>query len=222
MLKRTLLSLSLCLLFPSGWLLAEYQGFAESILQRLESQFGLPARKRVESWENLMVDPNLKQASDQEKLKRVNNFFNQNRFLDDITVWGQQDYWATPLEFLSRNAGDCEDYSIAKYLTLLELGIPESKMRLMYVKALKLNQAHMVLLYYPSANAVPLVLDNLIPDIRPANTRNDLLPVYSFNGSGLWINKKNSAQKVSNSADRIGPWRDLERRLRDERRPPAK
>ena len=61
----------------------------------------------------------LKTAPESEKLKRINDFFNQKiTFADDIDVWAQTDYWATPLESIGRQAGDCEDFSIAKYMFL--------------------------------------------------------------------------------------------------------
>ncbi|WP_197479414.1 transglutaminase-like cysteine peptidase, partial [Oleiphilus sp. HI0132] len=81
--------------------------------------------------------------------------------------------WATPLEFLATNAGDCEDFSIAKYFTLREMGIPDDMIKITYVKALELNQAHMVLAYYPTPDAEPLILDNLINEIKPAGQRTD-------------------------------------------------
>ena len=60
----------------------------------------------------------------------------------------------------------------------------------MYVKALKLNQLHMVVAYYPKPSAIPLILDNLKSDLLPASQRKDLLPIYSFNGSKLWLMKQ--------------------------------
>ncbi|MFX5464767.1 transglutaminase-like cysteine peptidase, partial [Acinetobacter baumannii] len=75
-------------------------------------------------------------------------------------VWGQRDYWATPIEFLTKNAGDCEDYAIAKYYTLSKMGISIDKLRLAYVKAIRLQQAHMILTYYESSQQEPLILDN--------------------------------------------------------------
>ncbi|MBI4206399.1 MAG: transglutaminase-like cysteine peptidase [Betaproteobacteria bacterium] len=108
--------------------------------------------------------------------------------MDDIIHWGKEDYWATPIEFLSTNAGDCEDFSIAKYFTLRALGVPDDRLRLTYVKELvQYNQAHMVVAYFPSPDAEPLVLDNINKTIQPASARSDLLPVYSFNGSNLWL-----------------------------------
>ena len=155
-----------------------------------------------------------KDLPEQEKLERVNNFFNQNvDFVDDLIHWSVEDYWATPIEFLATGAGDCEDYSIAKYFTLLELGVDENKMRITYVKAYQLNQAHMVLTYFAKPKAVPLVLDNLLPVIKPATQRKDLLPVYSFNGSGLWLAKSRGAGKRIGGSDRLSLWSELKQRM---------
>ena len=88
------------------------------------------------------------------------------QFINDQALWEQKDYWATPIETLSIGGGDCEDYAIAKYFTLKQLGVDESKLRLTYVKAIELNQAHMVLTYFENKRAVPLVLDNLINNIK--------------------------------------------------------
>lgn len=78
-----------------------------------------------------------------------------------------------------------------------------------YVKALRPNQAHMVVTYYSTPKAIPLVLDNLIADILPATQRKDLIPVYSFNGSGLWLAKsRGKGQKVGKS-DRLKRWQNL-------------
>ena len=102
------------------------------------------------------------------------------RFVSDDQHWGRADYWATPVEFLATGAGDCEDFSLAKYFTLKALGVPLERMRLTYAKAVKLNQAHMVVAYFATPDAEPLILDNLISDIKPASQRTDLVPVYSF------------------------------------------
>ncbi len=185
---------------------------SQILLDRLQYKYGQAAVQRVVQWQKLLQTA--KQLPEREKLKRVNNFFNrQIQFVDDLELWGTVDYWATPLEFLAQGAGDCEDYSIAKYFTLKELGIPESKMRLTYVKALKLNQAHMVLTYFPSPSAVPVVLDNLEPAIKSAEHRKDLLPVYSFNGLGLWIAKKHGYASRVGDSDRLDLWSQLKRKM---------
>jgi len=182
------------------------------LLGKIQQKFGVEAVTRVEQWQDLMKTA--KALPEKEKLQRVNQFFNQRiEFVDDIYLWGVKDYWATPIEFLARGAGDCEDYSIAKYFTLKELGVSEKKMRITYVKALKLRQAHMVLTYFETPRAVPVVLDNLIPAIKPATERKDLLPVYSFNGSGLWLAKARGTGKKVGSSSRLNMWESLKNRM---------
>nr|WP_081433038.1 transglutaminase-like cysteine peptidase [Methylotenera mobilis] len=161
----------------------------------------------------------LKNASEAEKLTQINNFFNQKvMFADDINVWGQSDYWATPLEFLGLHAGDCEDFSIAKYVFLKAVNVSNDKLRLTYVRAelsennRKVIKAHMVLSYYATPQSEPLILDNLIPQISPASSRKDLSPVFSFNDKGLWVG--NSAKPKSDSQSNLSRWRDVLARMR--------
>jgi len=129
---------------------------------------------------------------DAARLAAVNQFFNRRVvFASDAEVWGQTDYWASPLETLAKGRGDCEDYVIAKYFSLVAMGMPVARLRLVYVRAQVGGPggavlAHMVLAYYAAAGAEPLILDNLIGEIRPASRRPDLEPVFSFNGEGLW------------------------------------
>ena len=130
-------------------------------------------------------------------------------------IAGKKDYWATPVEFLASNGGDCEDFSLAKYFTLRILGVPESKINLTYVKAWKINQAHMVVTYYSSPGAEPLVLDNLVDEIKPASERSDLYPVYSFNGSGLWVSKERGRGKLVGKSDKLSLWNDFLMRMPD-------
>lgn len=197
-------------------LAAELAGITDAQIARLAQQFGPVAKVRLTGWRDFLVNPKYKKLSELEKLTLVNDFMNQTTFIDDIKHWGKEDYWATPTEFLSTNGGDCEDFSIAKYFTLRTLGVPDEKLRITYVKELVIyNQAHMVLAYFPTPDADPLVLDNINPMILPASSRSDLLPVYSFNGSSLWLAKEQTgrAQQVGGS-DRIGHWRDLQARMR--------
>lgn len=187
----------------------------QQAIARVGQEHGEYARQRIVYWQELIRSS--AGLSDMQKLRRVNDFFNALDFVNDIDHWGKKDYWATPMETLISNGGDCEDFSIAKYFTLLEMGIPAEKMRLTYVKALRLNQAHMVLTYFPSADEDPLVLDNLDKVISPAAMRDDLQPVYSFNGDGLWLAKKRLADsKQVGKADRLAPWREVIARISDE------
>ncbi|WP_415880386.1 transglutaminase-like cysteine peptidase [Methylomonas sp. TEB] len=206
--KIAIIAFSLC----CGIALAAGLLIDQSLLDRVEKKYGAAAKQRFVDWQSLIE--NGKSWPEAEKLERVNNFFNGNvEFVDDIILWQKTDYWAAPTEFLAKGAGDCEDYSIAKYFTLVEMGVDESKLRITYVKALALNQAHMVLTYFDSPRAVPLVLDNLKPSIVPATQRSDLQPVYSFNGTGLWLAKsKGSGQHVGGS-DRLSMWTELKLRM---------
>lgn len=182
------------------------------LIERIKVKYGDQAVSRIEQWKNMMKAS--QGLSDQEKLQRVNHFFNSSiHFVDDIYLWDLIDYWATPIEFLAVGKGDCEDYSIAKYFTLLELGVAEEKMRITYVKALNQNQAHMVLTYYETPRSAPLVLDNLIPEIKIATQRTDLIPVYSFNGSGLWLAKTRGSGKKVGESSRLSLWNELKKRM---------
>lgn len=179
-----------------------------SIIKQVKERFGEKASSRLRYWQKVVNDA--KDKTSDEQLEIANSFFNQVRFISDLEHWQKEDYWATPLEMLVTNGADCEDYSIAKYFTLRELGIPDEKLKITYVKAIQLNQAHMILAYYPYPGAEPLILDNLINEILPASQRSDLIPVYSFNGEGLWLSKLSSQEgkRIGNSS-KLDNWQDL-------------
>lgn len=153
-----------------------------------------------------------------EKLRMSNDFFNRRiAFEEDKSVWGREDYWASPVELLEKGRGDCEDYAIAKYFTLLAMGVPVSKLRLVYSQARLAGslQAHLVLAYYESpANDMPLILDNLVQEIRPALRRPDLTPVFSFNSEGLWQGV--GSQSAGDPTARLSRWRDVLAKARQE------
>ncbi|OYU26018.1 MAG: hypothetical protein CFE41_18465 [Burkholderiales bacterium PBB2] len=151
------------------------------------------------------------------RLSLVNNFVNKHLvFRDDSEVWGRIDYWATPLESLDKGRGDCEDYAIAKYFSLLNAGTPVAKLRMVYVRAQLGGRslAHMVLAYYAEPGAEPLIMDNLVPELRPASQRPDLQPVFSFNGEGLWQGV--GATSAGDPLARLSLWRDLLSKARAE------
>ena len=179
------------------------------IIKQVSERFGDKAASRLRFWQKTVLDA--KNNTEAEQLEIVNRFFNQVRFLSDQEHWQREDYWATPLELLATNGGDCEDYSIAKYFTLRRLGIPSDKLRITYVKALRQNQAHMVLAYYPTPTAQPLILDNLDRRIRPAAERKDLLPVYAFNNHGIFL-ARTPQQKSRQSPQLLSRWSDVSAR----------
>lgn len=196
---------------------AQFLGLGERVLARVESIYGAKARERVQDWQNLMTEVNALQGlTDTSKMTRSNDFFNRVHWVSDIDHWGKEDYWATPIETLATNGGDCEDFSIGKYFTLKGLGVDSDKLRITYVKALDYNQAHMVLAYYPTPDAEPLILDNINQAILPASQRPDLLPIYSFNGESLWLAKSRGKKLKANSMQSLPQWRDMNQRLLEE------
>jgi len=189
---------------------------SDAQIAQLAQQFGPTARERLTGWRALMTTPRNKSLPERQKLELVNDYVNRTPFKSDAEHWGKEDYWASPIEFLSTNGGDCEDFSIAKYFTLRALGVPDEKLQITYVKEIKVyNEAHMVLAYFATADAEPVILDNINKTIQPASTRTDLVPVYSFNGSGLWLAQEQTGRGQSvGSSDRIGHWKDLQTRMR--------
>jgi predicted transglutaminase-like cysteine proteinase len=183
-------------------------------MQRLYGQRGLAV---LEEWFALLE--HLDGADLQTRLSEVNAFFNRRvRWVDDIHNWGQEDFWATPLETMGRGQGDCEDYSIAKYVSLKQLGVPGDQLRMIYVRARigrsQITQAHMVLGYYETPAAEPLILDNLVPSILPASQRTDLDPLFSFNSQGLWAG--GSTESRADPLARLSRWRHVIERMREQ------
>lgn len=189
--------------------------FTDNMLKKIGREHGAEVAKRFQEWKRFVQWAQNK--PEQKKLIAVNKFFNQRLlWVSDIKLWKKKDYWATPIETLIRKAGDCEDFTIIKYFTLLAVDVPVQTLKLNYVKAIRYNQAHMVLSYAKTRRDMPLILDNINKKVLPANQRRDLKPVYSFNGQGLWIQNKNSGKKVGGSS-RIRLWVDLNKRMQKER-----
>ena len=190
-------------------------------LDRMEqlalARYGPHTAETVARWRSLIND--IAALDDTEKVEQVNSFFNTLvRWRTDVEVWGENDYWATPLESMARREGDCEDFSIAKYMTLLLAGVDVGKMRITYVKAQiggaysNATEAHMVLAYYPAPSADPLILDNMIDEVRPASRRPDLTPVFGFNSQGLWVGGA-AAPATRDPGARLSRWRDVLQRV---------
>ena len=190
----------------------DQQWLSKELLAGAQREFGDDAEQRLLDWQELYQD--LRDADEDEQLRAVNHFFNQRvNYVSDAKHWGQKDYWATPYESLTTHGADCEDYVIAKYYTLKELGVAVDKMRITYVKALRINQAHMVLTYFPTPDAIPLVLDNLIGKIYSADRRKDLEPVYSFNGSGMWLERMKGRGIRMGNPNKLDLWTGLRLRM---------
>ncbi len=190
----------------------------DNVIKKVVALYGERGSIAAQEWARVLRI--LKSDNESQKLGDVNDYFNRKiRFTDDNSIWGVTDYWATPIETLIKGAGDCEDFAIAKYFSLKQLGVPVSKMRITYVEARiggpnsSISQAHMVLAYYPTPDAEPLILDNLLTEIRPASRRSDLKPVFSFNSEGIFQAGSNTSQ---GSASRLSRWNDLIQKMKAE------
>ncbi len=212
MLMRRFLTFALLLMLTLG-LPSAFSSilFSSKLFESVAQRYDKRAEERVRDWQRLMAEN--RNSSVEDQLFEVNQFFNRIEFVDDIKHWGVNDYWATPIEFIATDGGDCEDFSIAKYFSLRELGVPTEKLRLMYVTATRPRQAHMVLAYYETPSAVPLVLDNINKRILPASQRRDLIPVYSFNGEGLWLAKSQGRGRQMQGQNNNALWQDLNDRM---------
>ncbi|PLY09321.1 MAG: transglutaminase [Arcobacter sp.] len=184
-------------------------------LNQFTKKYGEVAETRVLIWDKMVEDAKTKDIL--HKLKDVNDFFNKIKYQTDQRHWNKKDYWAAPFEFMGTGAGDCEDYAIAKYFTLRQLGVPENKLRITYVKLLqrgtKYEQAHMVLTYYHKPGATPVVLDNVNKTLKLASKRPDLKPVYSFNAQGLWQAKNKGKTSELVGKNNLRSWKDLMNRI---------
>ena len=191
-----------------------FQFNGQALATLAQSSFGSAGQARFDGW--LQMLNQVKGKPLQEQLRTVNLFWNsQVQDREDKVLWQREDYWATPLESLGKGAGDCEDFVIGKYFSLLWLGVPAHQLRLIYVNAHVLRQGksqaipHMVLGYYDSPVGQPLILDSLTDTIRSGNARPDLTPVFSFNAHGIYMPGAAPA-----SVERIGRWRSLLARMR--------
>lgn len=183
------------------------------VAQYAETAYGSGSAIRLQRWFTLL-DSIAAKPDTRVQLAAVNEFWNRNiREGTDKAIWKKEDYWATPLETLAKGMADCEDFVIGKYFSLVHLGVPPEKLRLIYVRARVGQQsiAHMVLGYYPALDADPLVLDNLTSTIAPAGRRPDLSPVFSFNAENVYV-----GANTSGGVDRITRWQSVLSRMRQE------
>jgi len=223
--RKALKSPCRCALFPA---LAGLFGFAalagtcegfrlERVLPAVQQCYGGNAAAVATDWNHILTL--FHEKKERAKLHEINLYINRKlRAESDLKIWGQKDYWSTPIEALMKECGDCDDYAIAKYFSLKYAGVPVSRLRLTYVKALigkekrKFLQAHMVLTYYPAPDAEPLVLDNMADEICPASQRTDLVPIFSFNAEGVW----RAGVPQPNGGNHLSMWTGVVEKMKNE------
>lgn len=180
-----LISMAIALAATGNFSQVYFANMDKQFLDHITKHFELSGSSRLIKMRQQLLDyTSQSRENELSTLRFVNDLFNRTPQITDATHWGVEDYWATPAELVASNGGDCEDFVIAKYFALREIGVPAEKMRLTYVKASHEERIenHMVLAYYPTPEAEPLLLDNIMPQILPASKRPDLMPVYEFNG----------------------------------------
>lgn len=177
------------------------------LLKKITKKYTIFAKKRFLYLQAILDDA--KQTTDLQKLKAVNDFFNDVKYASDMKVYNKKDYWATPWEFLGKDMGDCEDYVISKYFALLYLGIDSKKLFFTYVRSRKFKAPHMVLTYFKTPRSEPLILDNNNKKIFPASQRKDLIPIYNFNGESLYRAEKSGAGKKIKQHKSHKKWDEL-------------
>lgn len=206
------LALSFLFLFFITALLSR-ELYTNSVLKKVNEKYGKFTTNRFILLKKKINT--VKNKSDIEKIKVVNDFFNKVKYSSDMKVWNKKDYWATPYEFLAKDKGDSEDFVFAKYFTLVnELDINSNKLSFTYVKSKKKKVSYMVLTYYKTKSSIPIILDSINYKALPASKRQDIVPIYSFSAKSAGLNKKLSSKfKASQSLK----FRRLLRNIREEK-----
>jgi predicted transglutaminase-like cysteine proteinase len=198
-----------CLLL-AGWSMGT-PAWDPAAIERAAARHGPGAVRSVEALERAVE--RVRRRGELAQADAVNAFYNfRLQYRDDLEAWGEADHWSSPLESLARGVGDCEDFALAKYFTLVALGVPERRLRLVYARLAPDGEGaavrtHMVLAYFPQPDEPPLVLDNLTAELRPIGQRTDLWPVFSFNAHGLWEGLGPDAIGGPGPTDRLARWR---------------
>ncbi len=172
-----------------------------SVLRRYRGERHLekkPCTDRVcplRHWRDFLTS--LRSRDARYQINAVNRYMNAVRYISDRRNNGATDYWSTPREFLGRG-GDCEDYAIAKYLSLRALGFDPNAMRIVVLQDMSRNLAHAVLVLHQQGER--LVLDNQLKMVVAARKIRHYRPYYSINESYWWRHKKPSGRPVSKPA----------------------
>ena len=192
--------LLLCLIFT---LLVQSAAPSNAVISQKEidvasKKYGVLATRRMQALLTLIAENS--NRPDRLKVNLVNDFFSKVTYMEDKQVWKTNDFWATPAELLAKDKGDAEDFAIAKYFTLLAMGLDEKKLYFSYVNATRIKRSHIVLTYFRSPKSEPLVMDSLTDRVLKASARSDLIPIYSFNAKDLRSSDQASSKQDFDSS----------------------
>ncbi|QOY55900.1 transglutaminase-like cysteine peptidase [Candidatus Sulfurimonas marisnigri] len=188
---------------------SDYPNFTIQELHSIEKKSGTVAKNRIIDYEQSIAL--FKKYPKSKQLIQVNFYLNKLLPQYDAITQQQEDYWSTPKEFLITGYGDCEDYVIIKYFTLLKLGFKKEKLFLTTVREKYYGGYHMVLSYFKDKNKPPLILDNLSFKVLDLKKRVDLEADIFINSNGVYkISKEYKLTKIDN---KFKQYEDLEKRI---------
>ncbi|MDQ1267742.1 MAG: hypothetical protein QG560_385 [Campylobacterota bacterium] len=191
---------------------SNYPDFKNYEIKEIEENFGKIAKNRIVDYSKTLET--LKKIPQDEQLLRVNFYLNQLPFKPDIINNNNSDQWGTPKEFLACGYGDCEDYAIIKYFTLLKLGFEKEKLFITTSHEKYSAQAHMVLSYFKSKNEPPLILDSISYKVLDLGKRVDLEAKIFINENGSYkIDGENNLIKVGDAPQK---FKELLEKIRKE------
>ncbi len=154
--------------------------------------------RAVEDWRRFVVG--MRGQSPLKQLEAVNKYANKWAYITDSKLWRKSDYWASPLEFIA-HSGDCEDYSIFKYVTLKQMGFREDQLRMVVVKDTVRNIAHAVLSVQVEGKTY--IMDNLFNRVLEDKQMLQYKPYYSVNANARW----SYIPTLNNNRNRRFTWR---------------
>lgn len=171
-------------MFPKwGGALSRY--FSERQLADAPCTSTLFNQCHLKEWKEFLASQKGKSRLSQ--VRAVNAYMNRQPYFTDPRNYGIKDYWATPGQFFRRN-GDCEDYAIAKFMSLRALGFTNKDMRIVVLHDMNLRVGHAILVVHLDGQA--LVLDNQVRNVVPAETIRHYRPIYSINEHNWWLHRR--------------------------------
>lgn len=157
---------------------------------RERDQLTRPCRKTtvntcdMHHWQSLLNG--LRSQSRVDQIHHVNRELNRRAYVLDPINWGVADYWASPAQFFKKN-GDCEDFSIAKYMSLRDLGVQSKEMRVIVLNDENLKIPHAVLAVRHGNDE--LILDNQVNQVISHRIIRHYRPIFSINEEVWWLHR---------------------------------
>ena len=190
-----------------------YPSFTNNEILHIEKKSGIEACNRINEYDKKIKS--LKNDTEFIQLTKVNIYLNHKlKYQSDKILNNKSDYWATPKEFLTMGSGDCEDYAIIKYFTLLKLGFEKDKLFITLVYDTYSKRDHMVLSYFEDSSKPPLILDSLSYEVLDLNKRADLKVNAFINTNGVY--RLSKTKKLRKTKQVSNKFKELLKRVQKE------